>query len=95
METSSVWACQCFCIVVSVAGMEISRRRLFVLGAASATVAGTSLLVAPGAHATSNGQPLGEQPSGEQPLGHGTTYDRQAKQQNPDNKLGCPLGKGL
>lgn len=65
--------------------MELSRRRLFVLGAASATAATAGLAVAPAAHAD----------SGKQPLGHGTTYDQTAQRENPDNKLGCPLGKGL
>ena len=74
-----------FTRVVSVFDMELSRRRLFVLGAASATVATAGLTVAPAAHADAQ----------EQPLGHGTTYDQNAMRDNPDNKLGCPLGKGL
>jgi len=74
--------------VFNLCDMEFSRRNLLALGAASVTAAGASLLLAPAASAEQLDTP-------EQPLGHGTAYDQQAKQQNPDNKLGCPLGKGL
>ena len=67
--------------------MEFSRRNLLALGAASVTAAGASLLLAP--------VPNRALDTPEQPLAHGTAYDQQAKQQNPDNKLGCPLGKGI
>ncbi|NWN88495.1 MAG: hypothetical protein HLX51_08135 [Micrococcaceae bacterium] len=70
--------------------MELSRRRLFVLGAASAATATAGLVMAPGANAADLAAETAEQP-----LGHGTTYDQTAKQQNPANQLGCPLGKGL
>lgn len=76
--------------MVSLNDMELSRRRLFVLGAASAATATAGLVLAPGANATELAADTAEQP-----LGHGTTYDQSAKQQNPENKLGCPLGKGL
>lgn len=76
--------------MVSLAYMEISRRKLFTLGAASAATATAGLVLAPGAQAAE-----GSTGAAEQPLGHGTSYDQNAKQQNPANNLGCPLGKGL
>lgn len=76
--------------MVSLTHMEFSRRKLFVLGAASAATATAGLVMAPGAYATNLAQE-----SDEQPRGSGTSYDQSAKQQNPENKLGCPLGKGV
>jgi len=76
--------------MVNLTYMEFSRRKLFTLGAASATVATAGLVAAPGAHAAE----LAQEPV-EQPLGSATAADRTAQQQNPENKLGCPLGKGL
>ncbi|MDN5782682.1 MAG: hypothetical protein L0H23_11815 [Luteimonas sp.] len=76
--------------MVNLTYMELSRRKLFTFGAASATVATAGLVAAPGAHAAE----LAEEPV-EQPLGSGTAADQAAQQQNPGNKLGCPLGKGL
>lgn len=76
--------------MVNLTYMELSRRKLFVLGAASAATATAGLVLAPGAQATELSSDAGEQP-----LGHGTTYDQTAKRQNPANNLGCPLGKGI
>lgn len=89
-RSSYAAACHVFRRMVNLIYMELSRRKLFTLGAASATVATAGLVAAPGAHAAE----LAEQP-GEQPLGSATAADRAAQEENPENGLGCPLGKGL
>lgn len=71
--------------------MELSRRRLFTLGAATAATAGTGVLAtAPVAQASSNASagPSRVRRAWE------TDYDHRAKQQNLANQLGCPLGRG-
>ena len=65
------------------AGMELTRRKLFLVGAA---VAGGTVVVAPAALAADTESDS----SGE----HLTSYDLAALRENPANQLGCPLGKG-
>lgn len=64
--------------------MELTRRSLFLVGAA---VAGGTVVVAPAAHAAD-----AESDSSRESL---TSYDRAGLQENPANQLGCPLGKGI
>lgn len=64
--------------------MELTRRKLFLVGAAAA---GGAFVVAPAAHAVD-----AESDSSREYL---TSYDSSALRENPANQLGCPLGKGI
>lgn len=83
--------------------MDISRRSLFVLGAAGVGSAGlgavstTAAAAFPGQAPPGAGSPAHEPPGfGLEPGSFGpTNHDRAARRQNPANMLGCPLGRGV
>lgn len=77
----------------------VARRRLFALGAAALTAAGSGAVFASSASAAPS--QTSELRSGQAPSGpyivrrsQETTYDFEKRRQNPANQLGCPLGRG-
>jgi len=68
--------------------MELTRRKLFLLGAATVTAAGGALVISPDAAQATDGDY-------ESSTEHLTAYDQAELQANPANRLGCPLGKGI
>lgn len=74
----------------SIANMEYSRRRLLRFGALSIVAVGFGMVVR-------NDAELVQMPfsSAGKSDARGTVYDQMAKRENPANKLGCPLGKGI
>lgn len=81
-------------------GMELTRRKLFLLGAAVVTTAGGAVVASPTAVQATGGD---DDSSRERTSAydhtdlqqHMSAYDQSELRANPANRLGCPLGKGV
>lgn len=75
-----------------VQSMDLSRRKLISLSAVGASAA-TGLVIA-GAPAHADSEVPGEAKTARLTDADQTAYDRSGRRDNPQNPLGCPLGKG-